>query len=92
MRHSSNHYQLATLAHAILNTLTNPNLVVHAEYLYSMVTKVETLATLTKSQYDSELERLIKCGFVIEERKSSVYRISVDGMQMKKAMNKQRNS
>ena len=46
MQHSSNHFQLATLAQAILNTLSSPQLAVHADYLHGMVTKVEALPKL----------------------------------------------
>ena len=92
MQHSSNHYQLATLAHKVLNTLSSTSLAVHAKYLRFSVGEVESLADLTEPQFNSELQRLVDGGFVIERKKSAVYQISEKGMRMKRIMNKLRNS
>ena len=91
MQHSSNHYQLATLAHKVLNTLSSTKLAVHAKYLRFSVGEVESMADLTETQFYSELQRLVDGGFVIERKKSAVYQISDKGMRMKRIMNKLRN-
>ena len=92
MQHSNDHYQFATLAHKVLNTLSSAKLAVHGNYLRYSVGEVESMADLKESQFYSELQRLVACGFVIERKKSAVYQITEKGMRMKRIMNKLRNS